>query len=300
MSPVLDVDGRRLTLSSLERVIWPVVGMTKGEMIDYYARIATILLPYISGRPLTLHRFPQGVAGASFYQTRCPPHPEWVRTQRMHVFRSGKEVDAPVLDDVAGLLWAANLSTVELHPYLAHAETLDSPDFVVFDLDPGSPADVFDACEVASLLHGLLDGIGLSSNAKTSGGKGIHVYVPIAGHSYAESKSFARTIARILASQYPDRVEDRMDRSLRAGKVFLDWSQNDPGKSTVAPYSLRGLELPTVSTPLMWQEIDAALTSRERHEITFGPGELLDRVERLGDVFAGVLTSSQRLPTDDG
>jgi bifunctional non-homologous end joining protein LigD len=285
----LEVDGRRIRLSSLDRVMWPLVGMTKGAMVDYYARVAPALLPHLAGRPLTLHRFPEGAEGESFFQTRCPPHPSWVRTQRMYVFRSGKEVDAPVIDDLPGLLWAANLSTVELHPYLALAERLEQPDFVVFDLDPGEPADVLDASRVALLLHGLLDSLGLPSSVKTSGASGVHVYVAVTGHTYADTKPFARGVAGRLSAQHPELVVDRMTRSLRGGKVLVDWSQNDAGKSTIAPYSLRGLDVPTVSTPLSWDELEAAVAAGDWRALVFGPGEVLDRLDRSGDLFAPVL-----------
>ena len=219
----LEVEGRVVRISTPERVLWPAVGMTTAQLIDYYIRISPVLLPHLVGRPLTLGRYPYGIRDRGFFQTRAPSHPEWVRTQRMYLFSPSKQVDAIVLHDLAGLVWAANLSTIELHPYLSYAQRLEQPEYVVFDLDPGASAD---------------------------------------------------------------RVLDRMARSLRAGKVFIDWSQNDPGKSTVAPYSVRAQDLPTISTPVTWDEVEAAVQARDWRRLVFGPGEVLDRVEVQGDLFA--------------
>ncbi len=293
----LEIDGRSVRLTTPERVLWPRVSMTKGQMIDYYIRVAPLLLPYLVDHPITLARFPEGVDGKGFFQTRCPPHPPWVRTQRMHVFTSGKQVDAPVLDDLASLVWAANLASIELHPYLGRTLQMDRPEFVVFDLDPGTPADVLDACRVALRVREVLDDLGLVSLAKTSGGKGMHVYVPTGGlATYATTKPFARALAALIVREDPRRVVDRMDRTVRAGKVFIDWSQNDPGKSTVAPYSLRAKELPTVSTPVSWSEVEAAVDAGDWRRLVFGPGEVLDRAGEMGDLFAPALTLEQTLP----
>jgi bifunctional non-homologous end joining protein LigD len=290
---------RDVHVSSLDRVLWPEARFTKAHLLDYVVRVAPVLLPHLRGRPLTLHRFPEGYGGPHFFQTRTPPHPDWVRTQRMWTFTSGKEVDAPVIDDVDGLVWAVNLSTLELHPYLSCAERLDRPDFVVFDLDPGPPAGLLDACALALELHALLDGLGLTSLVKTSGGKGVHVYVPVAAgaHTYDDTKAFARAVASLLARRSPERVVDRMPTALRAGKVFVDWSQNDPGKSTVVAYSTRAIvPVPTVSTPVTWDEVRAAVDAASPDRLWFGPDDVLDRVREHGDLCAGALTGEQTLP----
>src|SRR5438270_58747 len=254
--------------SSLDRVLWPAVGFTKGHMLDYYAHVADALLPHLHGRPVTLHRFPEGVDGPHFFQTRCPPAPEWVRTQRMWVFPSGKDVDAPVIDDLPTLLWAANLGTIEFHPYLGCADDLAAPTAAVFDLDPGPPAGLLDPSRVALRVHDIVTALGLTAHAKTSGAAGIHVVVPLnAPATYDDSKRFARAVAGLLQRETPDRVVDKMARSLRPGKVFVDWSQNDAGKSTIAPYSLRA-----------------------------APGDVIQRLSDAGDLFAPVLSQRQRLP----
>ena len=293
----LEINGRTVRLTSPDRVLWPRVRMTKAQLIDYYIRVAPVLLPYLEDHPTTLARFPEGVDGKGFFQTRTPPHPPWVRTQRMHVFTSGKDVEAPVIDDLAALVWAANLSSIELHPYLGRTQQMDRPDVAVFDLDPGPPADLVDACRVALRVREVVDDLGLASVVKTSGGKGMHVYVPTgATASYGVTKTFARAIATLIVRDDPQHVVDRMDRALRRGKVFIDWSQNDPGKSTVAPYSLRASELPTVSTPVAWDEVEAAAANGDWRGLVFGPGEALDRVADLGDLFAPALTLEQSLP----
>ena len=290
------VGGRRLPVSSLDRVLYPN-GFTKAELIDYYTAVADAVLPHVRGRPVTLQRYPSGVGGPHFYQTRCPPHPGWLRTATMHFPTSGKTFEAPVLDDVAALVWAANLATIELHPFLGRVERLDRPSQLVFDLDPGPPAGFAQASAVAVQVRAMLAEVGLRSWPKTSGAKGLHVHVPLdESATYRETKGFARAVAATLARDRPDRVVDRMARALRPGKVFVDWSQNDPGKSTVAPYSLRGLRVPTVATPLTWDEVAAAATGREVRPAS-GPEEVRRRLERYGDLLAPALTVGQRLPS---
>ncbi len=290
--------GSDVHFSSLDRVLWPEAGFTKGNMLDYYAHVAGALLPHLRGRPCTLHRFPDGLQGAHFFQTRCPPGaPEWVHTQRMWVFSSGKEVDAPVVDDARTLLWAANLSTVEFHPYLGCADDLARPTAAVFDLDPGPPAGLVDAARVALRVRDLVEDLGLDAYAKTSGAAGVHVYVPAnTPVTYDDTKRFARAVAALLHKQTPELVVDKMTRSLRAGKVFVDWSQNDGGKSTIAPYSLRAAPLPTVSTPVQWDELSAAVDANDPAALLFGPGEVIQRLGDSADLFARVLTERQRLP----
>ena len=295
----MKVGERDVKVTNLDKVLWPATGHTKGHLLDYYLRVAPVLLPHLARRPLTLHRFPDGVDGVHWYETRCPPHPDWVPVQRMTTFkRSGKIVDACILDDLPSLVWAAQVAAIELHPFLAPAETMEHPRVVVFDLDPGAPAGLRDACRIGLEIREMLDNLGLASFPKPSGIKGMHVYVPVGpDHGYERTKSFARAIARLLATRQPDRVVDKMTRSLRNGKVFVDWSQNDAGKSTVAPYSMRGTPVPLVSAPVTWQEVEAVAAGDDESLLRFGPLGVLERIERHGDLFGGVLTLEQVLPS---
>ena len=291
----VEVDGRRLQVSSLDRVLWPATGTTKAELLQHYLAVAPLLLPHLAGRPLTLHRFPQGVSGPHFFQTRTPPHPPWLRTATLSYPRTGKTFSAPVVDDLAGLVWAVNLTTVELHPFLGRLPDLARPTALVLDLDPGAPAGLLEACRVALLLRAELDALGLVSWPKTSGGKGLHVYVPVTGASYEQTKSLARRLARRLAEVHPDLVVERMTRSLRAGRVLVDWSQNDAGKSTVAPWSVRGQPVPTVSMPVDWDEVQDAVRRHFAAHLVFGLADVPRRAAR-GDGFAPVLAGGQELP----
>ncbi len=297
----LDIGGRTVRISTPERVLWPRLNTTKSELIDYYIRVAPALLPHLRDRPVTLARFPDGVHGKGFFQIRCPPHPEWIRTQRMYVFTPGKDVEMAVIDDLASLVWAANLSAIELHPYLGRGAHLDRPDFVVFDLDPAPPADVLDACRVALRVRDVLAANDLTPFVKTSGAKGMHMYVPILGtYTYADTKPFARAVAALVAREDPGRVTDRMTEGLRAGKVFIDWGQNDVSKSMAAAYSLRAREIPIVSTPLEWHEVEAALAAGDQRRLLFRPRDVLRRIDDKGDLFAETLTLNQTLPAGHG
>jgi bifunctional non-homologous end joining protein LigD len=294
---VVEVEGRQVRLTNLGKVLWPSVGMTKGQLIDHYVQVAPVLLPHLAGHPLTLHRFPDGVDGEHWFETRAPAHPSWVHTQHMYTFRSGKDVHAPVIDSLPALVWAANTAAIELHPYLATIDDLRHPTVVVFDLDPGPPATVVDAARVALTLRHLLEALGLAALPKTSGGAGLHVYVPLnAPHTYDDTKSFARSVARHLTHRAPDRVVDVMARARRPGKVFVDWSQNDAGKSTIAPYSLRGLWYPTVSMPVTWDEIDSAASTGRTDPLVFLADDVMPRLDRMGDLFEPALTLTQSLP----
>jgi bifunctional non-homologous end joining protein LigD len=288
----VEVGGASVRLSSLNRVLWPLTGTTKADLVRYYARVAPVILPHLAGHPLTLHRFPEGVDGSHFFQTRAPSHPPWVRTVTLSMPRSGKVFECPVIDDTPGLLWAANLSAIELHPFLGRVDALDRPTALVFDLDPGRPADIADACRVALLIREVLSALGLESYPKVSGGNGLHIHVPLDGSAdYSASKLFARALARELASADAG-VTDTMTLSARKGRVFVDWSQNDPGKSTIAPYSLRGEALPTVAAPVTWEEVERA--AARSVTLVFGPAEVLERLERMGDLSA--LCEGQALP----
>jgi bifunctional non-homologous end joining protein LigD len=285
-----------VTLSKPDKVLWPLVGFTKAALAEYYLAVAPALLPHLAGRPVTLRRFPDGVDTPGWYQTNCRG-PEWLSTslvpgRRGEVFRMCR------LEEPRALAWAAQVGALELHPLLATADALDRPTALVLDLDPGPPADVLDCCAVALALRDELDALGLASFPKTSGSVGLHVYVPLnTGVSYADTKALARTLAERLARALPERVVAAQKRSLRAGRVLVDWLQNEPMRSTVAPYSLRALPFPTVSTPMTWDEVDRAAAAGRPELLTFLPTDVLARLDRLGDLFRPVLELEQRLPT---
>ncbi len=292
----VDAGGRRVTLSNLDKVLWPRLGLTKRWLVGYYTEVAPVLLPHLAGHPVTFHRFPDGVDGVNWYETRAPAHPDWVETVTFHMRRTGKVFDVCVLNDLAALVWAAQIAAIELHPYLAKAERLDRPDVVVFDLDPGPPATIVECCRIALWLREALAGVALEAWPKTSGGAGLHVYVPLhTGATYDETKAFARAVALSLERQDPAAVTSQMRRAQRAGKVFVDWSQNDAGKSTVAPYSLRGHPAPAVSLPITWEEVEAAATVGDPAALCFLAHDALDRI-RSGDLFAPVASLEQELP----
>jgi bifunctional non-homologous end joining protein LigD len=297
------VQNRRLRLSNRGKVLYPQTGFTKGEMVDYYAAVGPVLLPHLAGRPLTLKRYPDGVEGEYFYEKRCPSHrPEWVQTAPIWTERVKGEIDYCLAEDLPTLIWAANLASIELHPSLSHAHDMDTPSAMVFDLDPGTPPARPDlglraCCRVALLIRVLLDELGLRSLAKTSGSKGLQVYVPLnTPVSYAQTKAFARAVAELLEETHPRRVVSRMRKDLRAGRVLIDWSQNDARKTTVCVYSLRARERPTISTPLAWDEVEQALRARRTPQLSAEPIALLERVERNGDLFEPLLDLIQELP----
>jgi bifunctional non-homologous end joining protein LigD len=286
----VDVDGHHLVLTNLDKVLYPETGFTKAQVIDYHARIAPVMVPHLSGRPVTLVRCPNGVEGERFFEKRCPPHhPDWVpEIGELHQC----DVDEP-----AALVWLANLAALELHTLQARAATPETPDAVVFDLDPGPPAGVLDAAAVAIELRDLLDSIGLVALVKTSGSKGLHLTVPLHTDVDAETtKAFALTLGNHLAQLAPDRVTTDMAKARRPGKVFVDWSQNDRHKTTVCVYSLRARPEPTVSTPITWDEVAAAVAGDDERALVFDTAAVLARVEALGDLFAENLTLEQQLP----
>jgi bifunctional non-homologous end joining protein LigD len=295
--------GRRLRLSNREKVLYPKTGFTKGETIDYYAAVAAVLLPHLAGRPLTLKRYPDGVEGEHFYEKRCPSHrPEWVQTAPIWTERVKGEIDYCLAEDLPTLIWAANLASIELHPSLSRARDMDTPSTIVFDLDPATPPARPDlglraCCRVALLIRDLLDELGLRSLVKTSGSKGLQVYVPLnTPVDYAQTKGFARAVAELLEKTHPRQVVSRMRKDLRAGKVLIDWSQNDARKTTVCVYSLRARERPTISTPLTWGEVEQALRARRTPELSAESAALLGRVADHGDLFAPLLDLTQELP----
>jgi bifunctional non-homologous end joining protein LigD len=292
------VEGRELELSNLEKVLYPKAGFTKGELIDWYARIAEVLLPHLRGRPLTLKRYPNGVEGKHFYEKRCPSHrPEWVTTAKVWSDRHEEEIEYCVVEDLPTLIWAANLADIELHTSLSRAAEIERPTAMVFDLDPGAPADVIDCAQVAVWLRGMFEQLGLNCYPKTSGSKGMQLYVPLNGDvSYEQTKPFAKAVAETLERKFPDRVVSQMSKLRRPGKVLIDWSQNDRHKTTVCVYSLRAKERPTVSTPLEWDEVEAALEAEDREALVFDHADVLERVAAKGDLFAPLLSEEQELP----
>ncbi|MCL4286431.1 MAG: non-homologous end-joining DNA ligase [Thermoleophilia bacterium] len=293
------MDGRRLSITNLDKVLYPEAGFTKGEVIDYYVRIAPALLPHLRDRPLTVVRFPDGVEGRHFFEKNSPSHrPGWVRTAPIGVGGRAGIVEFTVCDDLPTLVWLAQLAAIELHPSLALASDHERPTVLAFDLDPGEPATVVECCAVALRIRELFAELGLAAFPKTSGAKGMQVYVPLNGElTYATTKPYARAVARALESAEPGLVTSRMTRSLRPGKVFVDWSQNTRTKTTVAAYSLRAGALPTASAPLRWDEVEAAASASSPDELRFGAGEVLERFGRDGDLFAPVLELEQELPS---
>ena len=294
----VEVEGHELELSNLDKVLYPKTGFTKGELIDWYASVGEVLLPHLRGRPLTLKRYPNGVEGKHFYEKRCPSHrPDWVTTASVWSDRHKGEIDYCVVEDVATLVWLANLADIELHTSLAKAAAIERPTAMVFDLDPGAPADVLDCGQVAIWLRGLFEQLGLDCYPKTSGSKGMQLYVPLNGDvTYADTKPFAKAVAETLEKRFPDRIVSQMSKAKRSGKVLIDWSQNDQHKTTVCVYSLRARERPTVSTPLEWDEVEAALEAGDAEALVFDHAAVRERVAAKGDLFAPLLSEEQELP----
>jgi bifunctional non-homologous end joining protein LigD len=292
------VDGRTLELTHLDRVLYPEAGFTKSQAIDYYARIAPVLLPHLAGRAMTLKRYPNGVTGPHFYDKHCRGAPPWVEVAPIWSERKGADIRFCRLEDTASLLWSVNLANLEMHPLLSVAPDFETPTFLVFDLDPGAPAGVLEAAEIALLLREMLRGVGLETWAKASGGSGVQVYAPLNSPvGFDDTKAFARNVAEVLARRLPDRVVARADKRLRPGRVLVDWGQNDRHKSTVAAHSLRAKRArPTVSVPLRWEEVARAVTGRREAALLVGPQDALRRVDEHGDLFAPVLELVQRLP----
>jgi bifunctional non-homologous end joining protein LigD len=286
------VDGRALKLSNWDKVLFPQTGFTKGDLIAYYARIAPVALGHLRDRPLTLKRYPNGVDAPYFYEKQSPSHrPEWVQTVRVG------GVDYTLCQDRPTLVWLANLADIELHTSLSLSADSERPAMLVFDLDPGPPAGIVECCDVALVLRGMFAALGLESVVKTSGSKGMQMYVPLnTDVTYAQTKPFARQVAELLEQRLPDRVVSRMTKRLRGGKVLVDWSQNDDHKTTVTVYSVRARERPTVSTPVSWEEVQACRDAGDPEILTFDTGDALERVARDGDLFAMLLSTTQALP----
>ncbi len=296
----VEVDGRELKLTNLDKVLYPKAGFTKGEMIDYYARIADAMVPHLSGRAVTLRRFPEGVENteAAFFEKRCPKHrPKWVKTATVTAGPHAGKIDFCVCDGRPTLIWMAQLATIELHPSLSVARRPAQPTVLAFDLDPGPPANVVDCCRIALQLREMFGHFDLQCFPKTTGSKGLQVYLPLNTKShYDETKPFARALAQLLEKQ-TGTVVSKMSKDIRKGKVFVDWSQNHPRKTTVAVYSMRARERPTVSTPVSWEEVERCAKKGNPDLLVFEASDVLKRVEKHGDLFAPVLKLEQRLPS---
>lgn len=291
---VVELEGERLRVRNLDKVLYPTTGFTKAEVIDYYVRVAPAMLPHVTGRGVTLRRYPDGVDGPSFFEKRCPTHrPDFVKTVLGPGDRNGG-IDYCCIDSVPAMAWVANMAGLEIHAPMAKGDDIESPLACVFDLDPGAPADIVDCARVGLAIRDVLAGIGLECFPKTSGSKGMQLYVPLnRPHTHEHASDFAHAVAQVLQKHRPDEVTSVMAKKVRGGKVFIDWSQNSRHKTTVAVYSLRARPEPTVSTPVTWDEVG---DTADGGELSFTAPEVLDRVAEHGDLFAPVAELEQELP----
>ena len=296
---VVDIAGRHLKLSNLDKVLYPAAGFTKGQVIDYYVRIAPVLLPHLRGRPLTMKRYPNGVGGMYFYEKNCPEHrPDWVQVAPAWSAGNNKWMNYCLAQDLPTLVWAANLADLELHSSLSLAKDILRPTVLVFDLDPGAPANIVQCCQVVLWIREIFTRLKLQCFAKTSGSKGLQLYVPLnTAATYDQTKPFAHEVARLLERQHPELVVSDMKKVLRTGKIFVDWSQNDDHKTTICVYSLRAKERPTVSTPVKWEEVENCLKKGDPERLVFDSDQVLARVKKFGDLFEPTLKLKQKLPT---
>jgi bifunctional non-homologous end joining protein LigD len=295
---MVEVEGRKLKLSNLEKVLYPAAGFTKGQVLDYYARIAPVLVPHLAGRPLTMKRYPEGVNHEYFFEKNAPKFkPDWAKTVPVWSDSNRRTIHYLLANDLATLVWIANLASIELHPSLSLAADLATPTMIVFDLDPGPPADIVQCAQVGLWVRDIFEHFGLKSFPKTSGSKGLQIYVPLNTQtSYEETKSFAHAVARLLEQEHRELVVSEMKKVVRTNKVFVDWSQNDEHKTTISIYSLRARERPTVSTPVEWREVEEALKKKDSSRLVFEAKDVLARVEKMGDLFEPVLKLKQKLP----
>ncbi len=295
---VVEIEGKHLSLTNLDKVLYPAAGFTKGQVIDYYARIAPVLLPHLAGRPLTLKRYPEGVDKEYFFEKNATKHrPDWVKTAPIWSEGNQRDINYILANDLPTLVWIANLASIELHPSLSLAKDILCPRSMVFDLDPGEPANIVQCCQVGIWLRDIFEHFGLQSFSKTSGSKGLQIYVPLnTTTNYDLTKTFAHALARLLENEHRELVVSDMKKQLRVGKVLVDWSQNDDHKTTVSVYSLRARERPTVSTPVKWEEVEQALKKKNANLLVFEAGQVLERVEKMGDLFEPVLKLKQKLP----
>ena len=294
----IEVQGRRLALSNLDKILYPAAEFTKRQVLDYYVRVAPFLIPHLTGRPLTMKRYPDGVDGEFFYEKNAPKHrPDWLKTAPIYSRHNRRTIDYILANDLPTLVWMANLASLELHTSLSLAEDLTRPTMMVFDLDPGSPANVVQCAQVGLWLREVFEQFGLQSFPKTSGSKGLQIYMPLnTPVKYEATKAFAHAMARLLEERHPELVVSEMKKNVRNGKVFIDWSQNDEHKTTVSVYSLRARERPTVSTPVTWEEVEQVHRKKNAEMLVFEAAQVLERCEKMGDLFAPVVTLKQELP----
>ena len=294
----LIVEGKKLSVSNLDKVLYPKVAFTKGQVIDYYIRIAPVLLPHLKDRPLTMKRYPNGVDAEFFYEKNCPSHrPKWVKTAKVWSEGNNRTMNYCLAQDLPTLVWAANLADLELHTSLAKKDDVTRPTMMVFDLDPGAPADIVQCCQVGLWLRDLLVKMKLKSFVKTSGSKGLQVYVPLnTSVTFDQTKDLSRALAQHLEGEHGNLVTSNMSKSVRKGKVFVDWSQNDEHKTTICVYSLRAREEPTVSTPVTWDEVANCLKKKKVDLLKFRSDKVIARIEKSGDLFAPVEKLKQKLP----
>ena len=295
---IVEIGGRRLKLTNLEKILYPATGFTKGQVIDYYARITPMLVPHLAGKPLTLKRYPGGVDSEFFFEKNATKHrPDWVQTAPIWSEGNQREINYILANDLPTIVWLANLAAIELHPSLSLAADIECPRTMVFDLDPGPPANIIQCCQVGVWLREIFEHFKLESFPKTSGSKGLQIYVPLnTKASYDETKPFAHALARLLENEHRDLVVSDMKKAIRTGKVLVDWSQNDQHKTTISVYSLRARERPTVSTPVTWEEVQRALKKKDAGVLVFEAPEVLRRVQKMGDLFAPLLKLKQKLP----
>ncbi len=296
----LIVEDRKIQVSNLDKVLYPKVGFTKGQVIDYYIRIAPVLLPHLKDRPLTMKRYPDGVEGEFFYEKNCPSHrPKWVKTAKVWSESNERMMNYCLAQDLPTLVWAANLADLELHTSLSRKSNIKRPTMMVFDLDPGAPADIVQCCQVGLWLRDLLGEMKLKSFVKTSGSKGLQVYVPLnTSVTYDQTKDLSRALAQHLEGEHVDLVIANMSKAVRKGKVFVDWSQNDEHKTTICVYSLRAREEPTVSTPVTWDEVENCRKKKKADLLRFRSDQVVERVEKLCDLFEPVEKLKQKLPKE--
>jgi bifunctional non-homologous end joining protein LigD len=294
----VELEGRRLPLSNLEKDLYPSYGFTKARILEYYRRISEFILPHLRDRALTLKRYPEGVEKDFFFEKRCPGHrPAWVKTAEVPQ-HEGQPITFCVVNDLETLLWVENLASLELHVPLARADSPETPDSMVFDLDPGLPADMFDCGRVALILRDLLSRMGLASYVKTSGQKGLHVFVPLNRKetTFEDTRTFSKAVAEIMQKHYPDLVTAKMAKQQREARVFINWSQNDSSKTMICVYSLRAREKPFVSFPFDWRELENLVGLGDQERLQVLHSDAVRRAVEKGDLFREVLVKEQTLP----
>ncbi len=295
---IVEVQGRKLSLTNLDKILYPATGFTKGQVVDYYVRIAPVLVPHLAGRPLTMKRYPGGVDQEYFFEKNAPMHrPDWVKTAPVWSEGNKRTINYLLANDLPTMVWIANLASIELHPSLSLSTDITVPTMIVFDLDPGPPANIVQCAQVGLWVREIFDHFGLQSFPKTSGSKGLQIYVPLnTKTTYEQTKAFAHALARLLEHEHPELVVSDMKKAVRTNKVFVDWSQNDQHKTTISVYSLRAREHPTVSTPVTWEEVEQALKEKDAGRLVCEAKAVLARVEKMGDLFEPVQKLKQTLP----